>query len=1064
MIGIVTALMGSTQDESKMRFRLRLFTGLSFVLTLMLGLSFYALSSHLHILRHQKEAETMAANYGAALEGRLNHCLSSTYALASIVRHYGGTIRNFDALANELLQTYGGIRSLQIAPEGVVSQVVPFVGNAQVIGHDLLKDPNRNREAFLAIESRKLTLAGPTELLQGGQAVIGRLPIFMPDAKGKDRFWGFSTAVISLPELIERSSLPDLVKLGYQYELAYLRADSGKRHVFARSGNAPLEDPVVRALEVPNGKWTLSIAPADGWWERSDSWPARAAVLLASFLVAVFTYSTFRQPLLLRREVAQRTQELAEANRTLTAEIAERKRAQEAVTDINRLYSLLSHTNAAIVRMTDRARLLDEICHVAVALGGFPLARIAIIDQDSGAWHWVAKCGEDAVLPECDETVHTCLSDKLNTLQHAVLKVCSSTAKEDERWSAICPQALAAGFQSHVFLQLRTGGRVTGIFSLYAREPDFFDEAQLRLLEEMAEDVSFALENIEREAQRKKIEDNLRKLSRAVEQSANAVVITDRDGRIEYVNPWFTKITGYAADEVIGRTTRMLMSGDTHPETYKRMWDTILSGKEWTGELHNVKKNGETYCCLEVISPLKDENGNITHFVAITEDISERKQTEQTIRHLAFHDPLTGLPNRRLFNDRLHQAAAMRHRRDNTFALMLLDLDRFKTVNDTLGHDVGDALLKAVAARLLNSIRQGDTLARMGGDEFAVIALEITQPEDLARLAGKLLDVLKEPFHLFGHELYVSTSIGVTLYPTDAVDAEALVKNADIALYRAKELGRNNFQFFTGDTNASMMQRLRLESAMRWAIERNEFMLHYQPQVDVVTGKIHGTEALIRWRHPEFGMVSPAHFIPLAEETGMIVQIGDWILRTACAQAKAWQKAGVPTRVAVNLSARQFHQGDLAETIAEILRRLDLPPELLEVELTEGILMEDTAQTGAILDKLHRMGVQISIDDFGTGYSSLSYLKRLPIQILKIDQSFVRDIHTDADDRAIVTAVIALAHSMKLKVVAEGVETQEQLAFLREYRCDIMQGYLFSRPVSGEEVLSLLSQDKRLTV
>ena len=1062
MNGIVTALMGRTRDEEKLRFRLRFFTAAAFVITLLLAGAFSMLYMHVRVLHEQKEVEGIAANQGSVIEGRLSHCLSSTYALAAVVRQGEGKVTNFDALATEMMQVYGDISSLQLAKNGIVSHVVPFVGNSQAVGHDLLKDRLRNKDAVLAVETKKLTLAGPFELLQGGQAVVGRLPVFLPDADGQNRFWGFTTAVIGVPHLLKKSNLGRLVESGYHYELAHEHPDTGARVVFARSGTMALDNPVVRTVEVPNGKWTLSIAPAKGWYEPSVSAGIASGALLLSLLAALLSHSTLKQPLLLRREVAERTSELAAANRTLNAEIDQRQRAQNAVIHTNRLYSVLSHTNAAIVRITERDKLLDEICHVAVELGGFSLARIALLDNDTGNWRWTAKSGEEARLPNCNDTIHSCLSEKFDSLQGAVLKVCSSVIHDIENTSIICPRAVEAGFESHVFLQLRVHGRMVGMFSLYAREPGYFDGAQLRLLEEMTEDVSFALENIEREALRKKSEENLRKLSRAVEQSANAIMITDRNGVIEYINPWFSRITGYESDEIVGKTPGVLRSGETHPETHKRMWDTILSGKEWTGELHNTKKNGETYWCLETISPLKNEQDEVTHFIAVTEDISERKQTEQTIRHLAFHDPLTGLPNRRLFNDRLHQAAAMRHRKDSAFALMLLDLDRFKTVNDTLGHEIGDALLKAVAARLLSTARQGDTLARMGGDEFALIALEISQPEDMARLAEKVISILHEPFHLYGHELYVTTSIGVTLYPSDAADAEALIKNADIALYRAKDLGRNNFQFFTGDMNAAMMQRLRLESAMRWAVERGEFMLHYQPQVDVVTGKIHGTEALIRWRHPEFGMVSPAQFIPLAEETGMIVQIGEWVLRTACAQAKAWQRQGVPIPVAVNLSARQFHQGDLAQTIADILKEFELAPDLLEVELTEGILMEDTSQTGSILDRLHGMGVQISIDDFGTGYSSLSYLKRLPIQVLKIDQSFVRDIHTDPDDRAIVTAVIALAHSMKLKVVAEGVETQEQLAFLREYSCDSMQGYLFSRPVSGDEVLKLLTSDIRL--
>ena len=1061
---LVSAFMRNDIEEPRLRLRLRLVTALAFAATLVVGGTVAALAIHVHVLKHQKDVEVIAANQSSILEERLSRSLSSTYALAAVLRQGGGTIQEFDKLARELVQLYGGISALQLAKNGVVSHSWPLAGNEKVIGHDLLRDPQRNKEAFIAVTSHRLTLAGPIELLQGGTAIIGRLPIYLPQKDKEDYFWGFSSALISIPELLASSGLSRLKESNHRYELAQMVPDSDRLVIFARSGTEPLRQPIMRQIDVPNGRWLLSIEPEEGWIAPALPLAAGTIVLLLAAAIAALTYTVFKQPLILRRKVESRTRDLAEANRILSIEIEERERAQLEVTHTNRLYSVLSHTNAAIVRMTQRQPLLDEICRVAVEHGGFPLARIALMNAGGDQWAYSHQCGDDIQLPECDDRTLACYADKMAMMHNMTIRVCSSMYEAHPGWFPICHEAVANGFQSHVLLVLRMRDRPAGVFSLYAHEPDYFDAAQLRLLEEMTNDVSFALENIDREDTRKKAEDNLRKLSRAVEQSANAVMITDRNGIIEYVNPWFTHITGYTLDEVVGKTPQILKSNETHPENYKRMWDTLHSGKEWTGELHNTKKNGDLYWCLETISPLKNEDGEITHFVAVTEDISERKQTEQTIRHLAFHDPLTGLPNRRLFNDRLHQATISRQRRDSTFALMLLDLDRFKTVNDTLGHDVGDALLKTVGSRLSSTLRQGDTLARMGGDEFAVLVLNIAQPEDTAHIAEKLLDVLKQPFHLYGHELYVTTSIGITLFPDDAGEADALIKNADIALYRAKDCGRNNFQFFTADMNASMMHRLQLESSMRWAIERGEFMLHYQPQVDIVTGRIHGTEALIRWHHPELGMVSPARFIPLAEETGMIVEIGEWILRTACAQAKAWESAGVPMRVAVNLSARQFHQGDLAETIDKILTELDLSPSMLELELTEGILMEDTAQTAATLDRLHRMGMPISIDDFGTGYSSLSYLKRLPIQVLKIDQSFVRDIGTDADDRAIVTAVIALAHSMKLKVVAEGVETREQLAFLREYACDVMQGYLFSRPVPGDEVLALLKADHRLTV
>ncbi|MGE5622106.1 MAG: diguanylate cyclase domain-containing protein, partial [Bacillota bacterium] len=847
---LVTALMGTSDEEPKLRWRLRLITALAFVSALLIGGLLAALAMHLAITHEQREAEVIAANQGSMLEERLAKSLSATYALAAILREGRGEISHFDQLAGEMLQLYGGISSLQLAKDGIVSQVAPLAANAKALGHDLLKDPARNKEAFLALQTRRLTLAGPMDLVQGGTGVIGRMPVFLSDSDGQERFWGFTSALIRIPDLLASSGLPQLARSGYYYELAHIRAGSGERAVIARSAGKPLRSPVVRQIEVPNGQWFLSIEPVEGWVDPDMPLSLAAAVVLLALLLAAFTHTVFKQPLVLARQVAQRTRELAEANRTLSVEIEERQRAQQEASHINRLYSVLSHTNGAIVRIGERDRLLDEICHIAVEHGGFPLARIALLDACGKRWHWTTRWGKDVGLPECDDLIHDCLSEKKNALQIAAMKICSNRHEGDPERHPICPQALAAGFESHVALSLRIEGRTVGVFSLYAHEADFFDAAQLRLLDEMTEDVSFALANIERDAQRRKVEDNLRKLSRAVEQSASAVMITDRNGVIEYVNPWFTKINGYSAEEVIGKTPHLLRSDETHPETYKRMWDTLKSGKEWTGELHNTKKNGELYWCLETISPLKNEAGEITHYVAVTEDISERKQNEQTIRHLAFHDPLTGLPNRRLFNDRLQQAIVALQRRNSAFALMLLDLDRFKTVNDTLGHDIGDALLKAVAARLSGCVRQGDTLARMGGDEFALLSFDIGQPEDTGHIAGKLVDALKEPFHLYGHELYVTVSVGVTLYPADATDGDALIRNADIALYRAKDCGRNNFQFFTEDMNTAIMQRLQLENSMRWAIERGEFQLYFQPQVDIVSGRIRGTEALIRWSHP----------------------------------------------------------------------------------------------------------------------------------------------------------------------------------------------------------------------
>ena len=431
---------------------------------------------------------------------------------------------------------------------------------------------------------------------------------------------------------------------------------------------------------------------------------------------------------------------------------------------------------------------------------------------------------------------------------------------------------------------------------------------------------------------------------------------------------------------------------------------------------------------------------------------ASRKRAEERLSYLAHHDALTNLPNRMLFIDRLGQALSRAPWHKRLAAVLFLDLDHFKRINDTLGHTMGDLLLKEVAKRLAQCSRQGDTVARMGGDEFTIILADIAHAQDVPKVAQKIIDIFSKRFVVGDHEIFITTSVGISLYPDDGEDPEALLKNADAAMYRAKEIGRNTYQYFSIDMNTKASERLALETDLRHALEREEFLVHYQPQVDLNTGQIIGMEALVRWQHPDLGLVPPAKFIPLAEDTGLIAPIGEWVLRTACAQNKAWQTAGLPPiRVGVNLSARQFQCQNLVEMIVRILKETGLDPTYLELELTESVLMQNTEAIIATLCELDAMGINISIDDFGTGYSSLSYLKRFPINRLKIDQSFVRDITTDPDDAAIVTAIITLAHSLKLKVIAEAVETEEQLAFLRSLNCDEMQGYLFSRPLPMDE-------------
>lgn len=435
----------------------------------------------------------------------------------------------------------------------------------------------------------------------------------------------------------------------------------------------------------------------------------------------------------------------------------------------------------------------------------------------------------------------------------------------------------------------------------------------------------------------------------------------------------------------------------------------------------------------------------------------ERKRAEETIRHQAYHDALTRLPNRLLFQDRFAQALARAHRSKEMLAMLFLDLDRFKTINDTLGHMIGDQLLQAVSERLSNSLREGDTVARLGGDEFMIMLTGIRHAEDAAKVARKVLQEIRPPFHVQEHELNITTSIGISLYPQDGLDADTLVKNADVALYRAKDSGRDNYQHYLPSMNAQAYERLTLENSLRRALERGEFVLHYQPQIDVPSGTIVGMEALVRWQHPDGRLLLPNEFIPLTEDTGLIIPLSEWVLRTACKQMREWQTMALPSfRVSVNLSARHFQQQDLVETVDRILKETGLEPQYLELELTESTLMHDVDFVNKTMQQLKERGIHISIDDFGTGYSSLSYLKRFPINTLKVDQSFVRDCIQDADDAAIVSAIVSMARSLKMKVIAEGVETREQLDFLRTLQCDSVQGFYFNHAVPPQEFAEML--------
>nr|WP_305908606.1 bifunctional diguanylate cyclase/phosphodiesterase [Methylomarinum sp. Ch1-1]MDP4521450.1 EAL domain-containing protein [Methylomarinum sp. Ch1-1] len=566
----------------------------------------------------------------------------------------------------------------------------------------------------------------------------------------------------------------------------------------------------------------------------------------------------------------------------------------------------------------------------------------------------------------------------------------------------------------------------------------------------LAHDVTARLES----------EQQLYLAAKVFESSREGIVVTDADNVIVSVNPAYCGISGYSAEEAIGKTPRLLSSGKHGKGFYRKMWNDILNRGYWQGEVINRRKSGDLYPQWMSVNVIRDQEGRITHHVGILSDLSHYKAAQERIQFLSNFDPLTHLPNRSLLRDRTRLALAAARRSGRQAVLMFIDLDRFKIINDSLGPDAGDQLLKKLSDRLVKHLHPDDTLSRQGGDEL-VLLLPDSNAEGAAHVAQKILVLIAEPFDLGDRCLSITASIGIAEYPQDGDNFEQLVQSADAALFRAKENGRNNFQFFTQQLHDKAKQVLEIENELRQALVRGELSLYYQPQVDVDSHEIIGAEALIRWHHPNKGLVPPDKFIPIAEESGLIGEIGDWVLHEAVRQSANWKANGlciVP--VAVNISAAQFRLDALYRKVVGILRNYKLDPAMLELEITEGVAMESSERTIAMLEQLSALGVKLSIDDFGTGYSSLNYLKRYKIDKLKIDQSFIRDLCRDSEDEGIVIAIIGMARSLGFKTIAEGVETRDQLEFLKRKQCDEIQGYLFSKPVPADEFAELLRAGK----
>ncbi|HWU78243.1 MAG TPA: EAL domain-containing protein [Rhodanobacter sp.] len=746
-------------------------------------------------------------------------------------------------------------------------------------------------------------------------------------------------------------------------------------------------------------------------------------------------------------------------------DISKRKAAEDALERMTHLYAALSQCNQAIVRCTNQQELFPQICRDAVKFGGMCAAWVAMIDPVSGMLRTEASFGTGAgqlmslKIPLRDDgaempgpVVVSVRESRPYWCQDFQRDPCTGTWRE---------HAAALEWNAVASLPLYQAGDVVGVLVVHSNLRGAFDQPAQDLLVEMAADISFALDRFASEIERKLNDEKLResemRLRTIIETEPECVKVVGRNGELLDMNA--AGLAMLEVDSIEQARARSLPAFllPEHRQPFMELHQRVMGGESGMLEFEIVGRKGTRRWLETHAAPMRDANGQIVSLLGISRDVTERRYSEERIQYLANFDALTGLPNRNLLADHLQYAISLAKRGDGHLAVMFIDLDRFKEINDTLGHSVGDAFLVEVSARLKNVLRESDTASRLGGDEF-ILVLPDTDAQMAAKIVDKLLDAIALPYQVEHYALIVTASIGIAIYPHDGESLESLLRSADTAMYRAKEDGRNGYRFFTAEMQAEATRHMQLVNAMHRALEQDQFHLHYQPQFSLDDGRIIGMEALLRWEHPELGAISPVEFIPVAEDCGLILPIGEWVIRAAVRQLKQWVDRGVPAMVmAVNLSAVQFRHRSLPDLVSSILADARLPAESLELELTESVAMHDPQEAIEVMNKLHERGIRMSIDDFGTGYSSLSYLKKFRVYKLKIDKSFIQDISTDGEDRAIVAAVISMSRSLGLKTIAEGVETAEQLEFLHEQCCDEAQGYYFSKPLPVAQMDTLLA-------
>lgn len=960
-----------------------------------IALSIYAIYLLDHYSYQQKHmtVQKISGHYVSHISNDLNRALSATYPLGALIRVQHGDTSGFTKLATEMLPLYPGISSLQLLPDGLLQHIVPLKGNEGAMGHNVLLDPKRNKEALLAMNTGKLTLAGPFNLVQGGLGAVARLPIYI-DVNGRSTFWGFTAALIRFPDILNSANLPSLLDSGIGYQLSRIHPDTGDIHVISTSDTTLIEDSENFTIDTPNGYWTFKTYPINGWRDYS-------VLFFGALIGGIFVFlATFLSFLLTRIKLNNSRLEKIVIERTIALE--------------NNLKQL--------VESERRLNLSQQV-------GGI------------GTWEWNIKT-DDLLWSEQVPRLLGYLTSKLDTTYDNFLNAIHPDDRE--RVVAAIHNSIEFGTEYNIDHRvIWPDGRICWL------------NEKGNVIRDHNGDAVSMLGVVIDITERKLTAEKLLLSSRVFSDTHEGITITDSNKLIVDVNPAFCAITGYSREEVIGKNPRILSSGKQGPEFYKEMWQEIYEHGYWHGEIWNRKKSGEVYAESLTISVLKDETGQEVNYVGVFTDITKSKQQQEQLSRIAHYDLLTDLPNRVLLADRVTQAMLQCRRHEKSLAVVFLDLDGFKAVNDSYGHDVGDELLIALSVRMKEALREGDTLARIGGDEFVAVLTDLITVEDCEPVLERLLLAASEQITIGEVVLSISASIGVTFYPQDKVDADQLMRHADQAMYAAKESGKNRYQLFdTDQDDAVKVQRESLE-AIRCALDTHQFVLYYQPKVNMKSGTVIGVEALIRWQHPERGLLNPVDFLPVIENNPMSIELGEWVIDAALTQIGYWQKIGLtlPISTSVNIAAVQLQQPNFTKRLTALLAaHPDVEPSYLELEVLETSALEDVHNVSTIMKACIELGVEFSLDDFGTGYSSLTYLRRLPANVIKIDQSFVRDMLDDPDDLAIVEGVIALAKSFKRDVIAEGVETIEHGTALLQLGCHLAQGYGIAKPMPASDI------------